>query len=706
MSFLTYEKENNKFLNVLRNQRDFQDLIISISREKTSAILVPQNVSIEDVVISMDFAQTHVVYFNPANQFQFVTINGVRGVISQAVDDLRVIAGPPNDEERIRFLQDSLSVFTRIREGVPTVFDQVASGEIALDKVPQIHVMRQSGIQLCGASLPFYVISEPIKLEGAEWLKENRKSNASRSPINSPHPLSLTNSTPVSRIVSAHAQGSTATIGNGSSSPYSTTPSTASSVQSTSSRPVSIAGSQASVDSASCFGTSAALKKQLLADSPTSDKPLFPSEEINSPGTLDALDSSEIEYRIPHSVDSLSLFSTSSSMDDVSMAMAIEPSANGSVASSSVASNYTGSGSRSSSVCAATVLRPRGLQTGECLTKIREAEQLNSAIHTFSEQVAGELKQRPNASIEFLELQAQNIRDFMVRLDGMFREHPAFQPYYMDVHDISGASHTDVDIIRDCVERILMKRLHDLFPEVHRKLDSFLFDRCEANAKILRPPHFDLDSSIVHDNSELIQRAIVELRRMSTFRTPRDRLVSIVNCCKILFSALSSESGADEFFPLLVYTVLLSRVPNWHSSLWYIENLRHPLRMTGEAEYYATCARSAVQHLTTLDAVEAIHKEKEEVAFATRLQPLADLMRIDHGKRLDTESQQFHLRLLHDNRDFDMYSVAELRQMFRDYVKLAAEYERISRWVCISTKPRSRLSLESAAPIPESPDIL
>ena len=41
---------------------------------------------------------------------------------------------------------------------------------------------------------------------------------------------------------------------------------------------------------------------------------------------------------------------------------------------------------------------------------------------------------------------------------------------------------------------------------------------------------------------------------MATYRTPRDKLVCVLNCCKLINSSIArasaGEHGADEFFPV------------------------------------------------------------------------------------------------------------------------------------------------------------
>ena len=47
-------------------------------------------------------------------------------------------------------------------------------------------------------------------------------------------------------------------------------------------------------------------------------------------------------------------------------------------------------------------------------------------------------------------------------------------------------------------------------------------------------------------------------------------------------------TGADEFFPILVYVTLKARAPSLYSNLQFIERFRTPSKLCGEAGYYYT----------------------------------------------------------------------------------------------------------------------
>jgi Vacuolar sorting protein 9 (VPS9) domain len=67
---------------------------------------------------------------------------------------------------------------------------------------------------------------------------------------------------------------------------------------------------------------------------------------------------------------------------------------------------------------------------------------------------------------------------------------------------------------------------------------------------------------------------------MNLYKAPRDKLVCILNCCKVInnllvnasFSSGQNEPGADEFLPVLIYvTIKVISFPNFFASINFKE---------------------------------------------------------------------------------------------------------------------------------------
>ena len=112
----------------------------------------------------------------------------------------------------------------------------------------------------------------------------------------------------------------------------------------------------------------------------------------------------------------------------------------------------------------------------------------------------------------------------------------------------------------DCVERYVMSKLHDRV--FATDADDLQHDK--ALAARFRELHFLTVEHLGISPEFTVQQpwewAQQELRKMGSYRTPRDKMVCVLNCCKRINAALSHASGgqhgADEFFPVLVFVVL------------------------------------------------------------------------------------------------------------------------------------------------------
>lgn len=117
----------------------------------------------------------------------------------------------------------------------------------------------------------------------------------------------------------------------------------------------------------------------------------------------------------------------------------------------------------------------------------------------------------------------------------------------------------------------------------------------------------------------LLELGISELRRMNTYKAPRDKLVCILNSCRVIGNVLKKEMGtsrpasADDFLPLLIYSVLQANPPSLVSNIEYVACFRHPDRMMGEEAYFFTALQSAVEFIREVGPDQlSISKEEYE----------------------------------------------------------------------------------------------
>jgi hypothetical protein len=150
--------------------------------------------------------------------------------------------------------------------------------------------------------------------------------------------------------------------------------------------------------------------------------------------------------------------------------------------------------------------------------------------------------------------------------------------------------------------------------------------------------HLDI-KPVNEKGKKFLQLAQQELLKIKGYRAPRDKVICILNCCKVIFGFLrtsQSDQSADSFVPLLIYTVLQANPDHLVSNVQYILRFRNQDKLGGEAGYYISSLMGAVQFIEGLDrtsltvsdeefeknveaAVSAIAERHEEQALASPL---------------------------------------------------------------------------------------
>ena len=114
--------------------------------------------------------------------------------------------------------------------------------------------------------------------------------------------------------------------------------------------------------------------------------------------------------------------------------------------------------------------------------------------------------------------------------------------------------------------------------------------------------HLDMPP-ISASGRQFLNLAERELVKIGSYRAPRDKVICVLNCCKVIFGLLRnsrSDLSADSFVPLLIYVVLHARLEHLVSNVQYILRFRNQGRLGGEAGYYLSSLMGAIQFIETI----------------------------------------------------------------------------------------------------------
>lgn len=172
-------------------------------------------------------------------------------------------------------------------------------------------------------------------------------------------------------------------------------------------------------------------------------------------------------------------------------------------------------------------------------------------------------------------------------------------------------------LYKRCFSPCLELLNEDLDPEHKEDLSMDLkFKKKISEFKFLKPVHLDIPVNVGTQLDKFVKFSMDELSKINRFKAPRDKMVCILNCCKVIFGILKQshleKNGADSFIPLLIYTILKSNFDNLYSNIKYIERFRYIEFIRGEESYYLSSLQAAVNFIIELKKSKLTIKDKEE----------------------------------------------------------------------------------------------
>ncbi|CAH8261092.1 unnamed protein product [Arabidopsis lyrata] len=193
------------------------------------------------------------------------------------------------------------------------------------------------------------------------------------------------------------------------------------------------------------------------------------------------------------------------------------------------------------------------------------------------------------------------VQEFFSKMEAAFRAHPLW----------SGCSEEELDSAGDGLEKYVMTKLFTrVFASNTEEViaDEKLFQKMSLVQQFISPENLDIQPTFQNESSWLLAQK--ELQKINMYKAPRDKLVCILNCCKVINNLLLNASiasnenapGADEFLPVLIYVTIKANPPQLHSNLLYIQRYRRESKLVGEAAYFFTNILSAESFISNIDA--------------------------------------------------------------------------------------------------------
>ncbi|KAK3809632.1 MAG: hypothetical protein JOS17DRAFT_765067 [Linnemannia elongata] len=168
-------------------------------------------------------------------------------------------------------------------------------------------------------------------------------------------------------------------------------------------------------------------------------------------------------------------------------------------------------------------------------------------------------------------------------------------------------SDQEFENVKEGMEKLVMNRLfaYTFSPSTtdDAERDEVLTQKIRI-FRWIKPEHLDIPDNA--HNAVYLDKAQAELKKINSYKAPRDKVICILNCCKFIFTLIrrseGNSKGADTFLPILIYVVLQSNPPNLVSNVQYISRFRNPDKLQAEAGYYLASLDGAISFIENLEA--------------------------------------------------------------------------------------------------------
>ncbi|XP_057987469.1 vacuolar protein sorting-associated protein 9A isoform X4 [Hevea brasiliensis] len=178
-----------------------------------------------------------------------------------------------------------------------------------------------------------------------------------------------------------------------------------------------------------------------------------------------------------------------------------------------------------------------------------------------------------------------------------------------------------LDLVRAIKSFIVSFSFYTANPENDGKRVQEFFSTMEATI-IEHPLWAGATNEEVDCAMELAEK---ELQKINAFKAPREKLLCIMSCCRVINNLLLNASisenhalgGADDFLPVLIYVTIKANPPQLHSNLKFIQLYRRQAKLVSEAAYYFTNLVSAKSFIIDLNAKSL---SMDEIEFEQSMQ--------------------------------------------------------------------------------------
>ncbi|KAG2386301.1 hypothetical protein C9374_002747 [Naegleria lovaniensis] len=610
-NFFEYEKQNNRLVRTLRENKQFASIVKTII-DNDAVLLFPHDQSVASCLSNIknhslfskpsstsnsattpniDFMQSHIAFVNQHNPHQFITMNGIRGIFTEDFGAIQILQGPPTGEECISFFQEPKSLFTyknsetgkccfdppydvkakiqilrkgevNLEENIMSPPSQPASntsnywivGSPEIQKDKTLHLEEKS-MNLDSVQVKLYLISNPITYAGCSWTDDEKLSSHNGNEKKFTRSYSMVFDDSENDFVSVDKNNSplgspqTRSIDIPSKKPGSGLSNSVPTYSSSMEDHFMTDNVELPADeSESLFIKTANMKNKNHANNT-----LASPRNVNTNNKINQLIDS-------HNGNSNDLFQKKSDPTETTSAFNAEK-------------------------------KDYKFDFKAFLQKLKDKSvvQLTRKIKSFTFEISNK-EYNPNTP--------KIVQTFLTDIMREISQHEQWK----------NATEQDLMNAREGIEKYVMTKIFSkvFSPTLEDiEIDNQVASRISMFKRVITPKNLDITPKLVED--ALFVKAVEELKKITFYKTPRDKLICVSNCCHLTMNLLKKvmqeldAPGADDFVPLLIFIVLRSNVPHLHSNIKYIQEYRNPQSLEGHTGYFLTSLELAMAFWLSCD---------------------------------------------------------------------------------------------------------
>ncbi|XP_048864181.1 ras and Rab interactor 2 [Brienomyrus brachyistius] len=192
----------------------------------------------------------------------------------------------------------------------------------------------------------------------------------------------------------------------------------------------------------------------------------------------------------------------------------------------------------------------------------------------------------------------QTLRQFLTQTKSYLFQSSELNP---PIHSIIPEHQID-QVLEKAMQKCVLKPLKSTLESALRDFqkESGEWQRLEGNmARRMSPQELGVENGCVPDPGT-IEKIRQKFQTMHKMYSPEKKVDVVLQVCSLVYSTMERTSGADDFLPILTFTLAQCNMPDLDIEIQYMMELLDSCQLNGEGGYYLTSIYGAMSLIKNL----------------------------------------------------------------------------------------------------------